>query len=387
MKKIFHLITTINRGGAENHLVSLVTHQVRQGYHVTIAYLKGDGYWGMPLQSLGIQVIDLGLRYYGDIKPVLKLRAAIRELRPSMIHAHLPPAELYTRLALLGISKEQLPLVISKHNNEPFFNGIGHRILGSWVAKRANRIIAISDSVRNYICCNVGSVPPQKITTIHYGIDPTLYENVDSSTIFKIRQQWSVDDETYLIGAVARLVPQKALDVLLEGFAIYLQQAKRPSKLVIVGSGPLENNLKKIAVRFGIEDCVIWAGFRKDIPVVINTFDLFALTSIYEGFGLVLLEAMAAARPIVATCVSAVPEIVEDDVTGKLIPSKQADSLASAFKFFENIETRRKFGMAGRQTAKIKFSLTKMVNKTTALYDECLGEANAPGIKEPPAYA
>lgn len=371
--KIFHVITTINRGGAENHLLELVSHQVGQGFEVAVAYLKGNGYWSTAFRSLGVQVIDLKMSRYGDIKPIFKLRSLIKEFKPSVIHAHLPPAELYTRLSLSGISPKALPLLISKHNNEPFYKGLGHRSVGRWVAKRANSIIAISTAVKDYIIRELG-VLPEKVTTIHYGINSAPYEYITEDEVRKLRQEWSVADGEYLIGTVARLVPQKALHVLLEGFALYLKTSNRPPKLALIGTGPLEPELKLLATNLGIQERIIWAGFREDIPLVMNALELFTLTSIYEGFGLVLLEAMAAAKPVVASYVSAIPEIVNDKVTGILIPPERPDCVAEAFKLFEINEIRMSFGKAGRDRVKSDFTIKQMVEKTDLVYINCLGE-------------
>jgi glycosyltransferase involved in cell wall biosynthesis len=370
--KVIHVISTINRGGAENHLIDLTRGQVYGGYRVAVAYLKGNGYWQKYLNSLGVQVIHLELNRYGEIKPALKLWQLIQELQPDIVHAHLPPAELYTRIALLGCFTQKFTLVVSKHNDEPFYKGFGHNLLAYWIAKRTGRIIAISDAVRDYFCKNRIEGLFAKIRVIHYGIDPTPYENVNAEAIQSLRQDWFSLDDVYLIGTVARFVPQKALHVLLKGFALYVKRSTKSSKLILAGSGQLEDYLKRQATHLGIQERVIWAGFREDIPVVMNTLDLFALTSIYEGFGLVLLEAMASAKPVVASRVSAIPEVVEDKVTGVLVPPNQADLLAEAFLFFENPERRLRFGKAGQQRVKSDFTLKQMIKKTSTVYNELL---------------
>ncbi len=369
--KIIHIITTINRGGAENHLIELVKGQLNQGHQVQVAYLKGDGYWTSHYEELGAMVTPLGLKHYGEIRPILRLRKLIQTFKPDIVHAHLASAELYTRLALFGISSQKLPWVISKHNDHIFYECLGHQMMGRWVSRRANRIIAISNAVKNYHCEYLRYVP-DKVAVIYYGIEPKPYENIHSQTVQLMRQSWGVDNNTFIIGTVSRLISAKALDILLKGFAIYLQSASVPTKLLIVGSGPLELELKKLAEQLKIAEQVVWAGFRKDIPAVMNTLELFVLTSEREGLGQVLLEAMAAGKPIVATNVSAIPEVVEDKVTGLLVPPRHPDKLAQAFKFFEQSEARERFGFAGRLRVKSVFTLPRMIEQTLAVYGECL---------------
>lgn len=370
MMHILHVITTINRGGAENHLAALVAEQVASGLKVTVAYLKGDGYWAASFHDLGVRVESLGLNHYGEISPIRKLRALIRSEAPDIVHAHMPPAELYTRLALL-FSRPAPVMVISKHNDEPFFRSAGQAIVGRWVSRRAARMIAISDAVNTYARNHLG-MPASRVTTVHYGIDPGAYERVSESQRSDVRAGWGIPSDTWVIGTVARLVPQKALHVLLKAYARYRALARQDSRLVLVGRGPLEDELKTLACQLGLEDKVIWAGFREDIPAVMSAFDIFALTSSYEGFGLVLLEAMAAARPVVASRVSAIPEIVRHEVTGLLCEAGDHEDFAGALLRLEEADVRGRLGMAGHDLTLTRFTVVRMAEATLSIYKECL---------------
>jgi len=373
--RILHVITTINRGGAESHLVELATGQAARGHAVAIAYLKGDGYWTERLRQAGIHVARLRLSRYGDLRPLLRLRRLLREWRPDLVHAHLPPAELYARLALLG-SGRRPPLVISKHNDEPFYYWPALEGLGRWVARRARRMIVISDAVRAYMRDRLG-ISDALMRTVHYGIDPRPYDAVDPQASERLRAAWGAEPGDLVIGTVARLVPQKALHVLLTAFARFAATAQCRSRLVLVGNGPLLGELQALAHQLGIGDAVVWAGFRDDIPTVMAAFDVFALTSIYEGFGLVLLEAMAAGRPVVATAVSAIPEVVADGETGLLCAVGDANAIAAAFRRLEDAALRGRLGEAGRARAREVFALDRMTDATLAIYRDCLQEGVA----------
>lgn len=364
--KVLHVITTINRGGAENHLVDLVRAQVNQGLMVAVAYLKGDGYWSDAMRELGVRVEPLDLQRYGDVLPIMRLRALLRTMAPDIVHAHMPPAELYLRLALLFLHNAP-EMVISKHNDEPFFRSMGHAIIGRWVSRRAAHMIAISGAVNAYARKYL-NMPINLVTTVHYGIDPGLYENVSESLRADIRMEWGIPADAWVIGTVARLVPQKALHVLLKAYAHYRTQARQDSRLVLVGRGPLENELKTLAQRLKLEDKIIWAGFREDIPAIMNALDAFVLTSSYEGFGLVLLEAMAASRPVVASRVSAIPEIVENEGTGLLCAPGDHVLFAQALLSLENVEERARLGEAGHERARAHFSIERMAEATLSIY-------------------
>ena len=374
---VLHVITAIDRGGAENHLFDLVKHQLASGARVTVAYLRGQGYWAAPMRSLGARVESLALRFYGDPRPLQKLRAIIAGSAFDLVHAHLPPAELYTRLAL---GKTGIPLLISKHNDCPFHRLPGERALGRWVARRASLVIAISEAVRKYMTGPALGLPASQVRTIRYGIDSAPYENVPPEKVAALRQEWGVNDDTFVVGFAGRFVEQKDIPKLLAAFALFQKTAPCDTRLVLAGRGPLEAAMRTCAEKAGIAANVVWAGFREDVPVMMRAFDAFTLTSVHEGFGLVLVEAMAAARPVVATRSGAIPEVVIDGETGFLAHSAQ--DFAHALTQLGDRKLRARFGAAGRLRVQENFALTRMCAETDAAYRTLL-----PRTKSAPAFA
>lgn len=372
--KILHVITTINRGGAENHLKDLIELQIKTGnYEVSCAYLKGDAYWKEYLESIGCDVFCLDMNKYGDVLPVAKLRKYIQEKQPDILHAHLAPAELYARLALL-MCDGNIKMIISRHNHHRFYEGIAADWVERWVVTRASRFIGISESVREHFSREMPSIA-SKFDCVPYGINTRPFEDVPQDIIDSARAQWSVDPDTLLFGTVARLVEVKGLHTLIDGFSQALKKIdSKKVKLVIVGAGPLEADLKSQANRLGVDENIIWAGFREDIPVVMNAIDVFVLTSLSEGFGLVLLEAMSSSRPVISTNVSALPEIVVDGETGILIPPGSPASLSEAMmKYYDNRSLVNLHGKAGLLRAKSKFGLDVMFERTDSVYRCALG--------------
>jgi glycosyltransferase involved in cell wall biosynthesis len=381
--RVLHVMTAIDRGGAENHLVELVRHQCASGMQVTVAYLRGHGYWAAPMREMGATVHDLRLRFYGDLRPLSHLRRILAKAVFDLVHAHLPPAEVYVRLALLGGSARDLPLVISKHNDCPFHTIPGERALGRWVARRASAVIAISRAVREYMIGPALGLPPEQVQTIYYGIDVQPFANVTPESVAALRQEWGANPETLLIGFAGRLVAQKSIDTLIRAFALFLKNDRsRDTKLVILGCGPLESALRECAAQAGVADRMIWAGFREDVPRVLHAFDIFAITSAHEGFGLVLVEAMAAARPVVATRAGAIPEVVVDGETGFLADPGNTRQIADAFSVLTDSALRRQLGAAGHHRARSEFTLEKMWRQTDELYAHCLDLIPATGSEE-----
>jgi len=371
---ILHLITTINRGGAENHLFALASEQLRQGLTVHVAYLKGNGYWYSELSSNGCYVYNLDLKYYGDLKPIYRLRKIINNVKPMIVHAHMPPAELYFRLTDL-LTDFVGSYIVTKHNDEPFFSGIGSRFVGKWCYTRADRVISISSAVKSYTLNTFGK-HKSHIANIPYGIDIEPYCEACVDKVKALRHAWKISPNTFLIGTVARLVPQKAIHILLRSFALFLSETKADSSLVVVGQGPLRDELRKLTFLLGISESVVWAGFREDIPVVMQALDCFALTSQYEGFGLVLLEAMAAGLPIIATEVSAIPEIVYDKYNGYLCPAGDIKAIAEALSKMNDPSIRTEFGNRASAQVKKMYSLKRMIESTISLYSESIGDLN-----------
>ena len=187
-----------------------------------------------------------------------------------------------------------------------------------------------------------------------------------------LRLEWGVEPHEVLYGIVARLAEQKSIDTLLRAFAELRRQASTPVRLAIVGQGPLEAGLRSLASELGIADRVVWAGFRTDIPVVMRALDVFTLSSIYEGFGLVLLEAMEASRPIVASDVSAIPEIVVDGETGRLVPPREPQPLAQGMSALLSADVRTRMGRKGHERLVADFSVERMTDLTMAVYNRAL---------------
>jgi glycosyltransferase involved in cell wall biosynthesis len=369
--KILHVITALGRGGAENHLLELVRDQIRRGYQVAVAYLKPPAYWSEEMQRCGANVLHLGLERYGEIGPAVRLRRYLNDVRPDVVHAHLPPAELYARLALLGIPSAELPLVISKHNDEPFCGCVGEKLLGRWVSWRAQKLIAISDAVSKYMTGSALGVSAEKIEVIPYGIDPTPFESVSGDVRNAVRKDLGFSDTDVVVGFIGRLVPQKDIPSLIRGVQLFCR-THGSGRLLIVGVGPEEKRLRRIVQMSGMEDRVVWAGFREDVPEVIAAMDVLALCSRYEGFGLVLLEAMASRRPVLGTRISAIPEVVDDGTTGVLVAVGDPDAVADGLQRLSSQEARERMGEAGARRVKEKFSLSVMCTRTCALYGKVL---------------
>jgi len=307
LKPVVHVITTICRGGAENQLLVLVQEQIHSGRPVYIVPLKGDPELKLNFEETGAVVITTLLNQ-SPIDQIRKLRD-FTKYQDCIIHAHLPRAEL-----IAACSSTSRAFFFSRHNSEPFFPGAPKfvsNLLSRFVAGRANAGIAISSAVKRYISQR-GELPRNyPLEVVPYGAN----SRIDSGLLQITRESLGIPNECFVIGTVARLAPQKDLFTLIRVLEKLLETNEN-SRLAIIGDGQQKKQLLDFASDLGVADKIYWLGRRDRIRSHIKLFDVFVLTSLYEGFGLVLLEAMQSQVPIVASNNSAIPEVLGLDFPG-----------------------------------------------------------------------
>jgi glycosyltransferase involved in cell wall biosynthesis len=225
-------------------------------------------------------------------------------------------------------------------------------------------VVAISEHVRQSFV-ELG-LPPERLETIHYGLAPAA---AAPGLGGRLREEWGLPAEALVVGAVGRLVEQKGHATLLEA-AARLRDCFPSLHLVLVGEGELAAALRARADALGLGDRLHLLGWRPDADACMAAFDVLAHPSRWEGLGLVLLEAMARARPIVASRVSAIPEIVADGQTGRLVEPDDPDALARALADLLADPVRRQaLGAAGRRRLEERFTVERMTAATVGVYD------------------
>jgi glycosyltransferase involved in cell wall biosynthesis len=360
---ILHVITTIDRGGAENHLLELARVQVKTGHKVTVAYLKGAAEQKENFRSAGVEVIQGGKSFFAQFAKIHKL--ARSGLYP-IVHAHLPQAEL----ACLGIPNH----IISRHNTEPFVPGVPN-FLSSFIARTCtyrSTIIAISTAVKDYAKENAMIASHIPISVVYYGINHQDFQLHDFDREKWRQQEFNCEPEDFVFGTISRLVPQKDLQTLINAFSKISKEIM--CKLVMVGDGVQRNELEKLVKSLNLESKVHFLGKRRDIPEFLNGIDAFTLTSKYEGLGLVLLEALASEVPIIAARNSAIKEIVNDDVA-LMFETSSVIQLETAMRELINnpAETKQRVS-SGKIRVQQKFGVDSMLMGTDKVYSQVLGK-------------
>ena len=370
--RVLQLITSLERGGAENHLLALLTHRDREAFDVETAVLSGEGELVPVYRAAGIKVHLLRARSRFDPLALRRLIALLREGNYDIIHSHLFRADIYATLAVARLGERRPFLVSTRHNDDRFFLNPFIGIVHYLVSARQDLIIAISDHIARFTISR-GVRYPARVRRVYHGIEPPLTRELEREGV-RIRDELGIRRDDFVVGNVGRLAPQKGQRHLIAAMPLLLERVPN-AHAIIVGGGDLEEYLRDLSVEFGVTERVHVLGPRRDVPALMHSMDVFAMPSIWEGFGLVLLEAMAAGRPVVASRVATIPEVVVDGETGILVRAGDPLALADALAHLAaEPELAHRFGDAGRVRLQRNFSVEKMVGDTELLYRELVEE-------------
>jgi glycosyltransferase involved in cell wall biosynthesis len=295
-----------------------------------------------------------------------RLRRLVRERRIRLVHSHSPYPGIGARLSLGARVRH----VYTEHNVWPRYHRATY-----WANlltyPRNDFVFAVSDEVRASIryprAFRFLRRPP--VETLYHGLDPTSIPAEEDPGRF--REELGIADGVPLVGTVGNFTAKKAHRRLIEAAAQI--RAKVPEvKVVLVGHGPLEGSLREQVRASGLEETVVFAGYREDAPRVAAAFDVFVLSSEYEGLPLALLEAMARARPVVATRAGGIPEVVEDGTTALLVPPEDPPAIADAVvKLLADPALRLRLGEGARERAAL-FDIRNAVRRMEQIYERLL---------------
>ncbi len=334
--------------------------------------IVGDG-WLTNKTNLGrIDAEKISIRSKMDYSWISKVYSAIKKQNPDLIMTH--GFNGYFVMAIMKIRGiKNIPLVCSNH-------GLYHAttatriIMGFFYDKFTNYylknvvddIVCVADYTRRYLINH--RVNPDKIAVIHNGIED---HNPDNTKREKLRKEWKIGTEEIVIGAASRLDPVKGVEYLIDGLALIKTELPYV-KLVIVGTGTQDQILRAQVKKLGLESRVIFTGYRTDIDQCLSAFDIFALPSLAEYHSIAILEAMRAAKPIIATNVGGNIESLENGKEAIIIRSKNAQELGEAIRQLVNDQNLRlQLGENARERFRKEFTVDTMVKKTAAWLLSC----------------
>jgi glycosyltransferase involved in cell wall biosynthesis len=308
------------------------------------------------------------------------LNRVIKRMQPDVIHAHdahgVAMAGLALSLGAASAKHGEPPLVASRRVD---FH-LRHNSFSRWKHRQVDCFIAASEAIRHMLVAD--GVPDERAVTVHEGID---VERVAATSFVDVHQAFFLPHGAPVVGNIAALVPHKGQRHLVEAAHIVVQ--KLPDvRFVILGEGELREALERLVKEYRLEKHVLLPGFRTDVLGCLKSFDVFAMSSVTEGLGTSLLDAMACSRPIVATEAGGIPEVVVHGVTGLLVPPRDHTAMADAIIALISDQPRRqKMGEAGFVRVNEKFTLERMIAGTAAVYARVAGTPHVVDTENQPA--
>jgi glycosyltransferase involved in cell wall biosynthesis len=376
-RHIIFLIDSLGLGGAERLLVTYLQHFPIDRFEARVCACNVRD--GNPMADdirrlTQIPVDMLLMRRLTDPRGLPRLLRYLHEQRADLIHTQLLSSNILGGIAgkMLGI-----PVVSTQHIYDAPPKGTRsywRRQLMWWVLRHCHdRIIAVSEGTRRHHL-RMGRLAPDKIVTLYNGIDLSAFTAGFEANRQATRRALGIPPDAPLLITVAVLRPAKGIQYLLEALPAILE-AMPEARYLVVGSGDYEDHLKGLATSYGLADRVIFTGVRHDVPNLLSISDLFVLPTLDEALPTVLAEAMAAQKPIVASRVGGVPEMVEHGCNGLLVPPADPASLAHAcLQVLQNPDQARAMACAGREIVEQRFNIQRQVGRLGDLYQQVLAE-------------
>lgn len=355
------VIDELDIGGTEQQILETVRRIDRDRFDPFVCCFR-HGAKAREIEALGVPVIHEPKRLKADPGLVLRLAAMMRRERFDIVQTYLWTANTWARVAarLAGVR-----WVLASERNVDIWEETYKRVIGRFLARSTDRIIANSEAVRQYLLQR-GGLAPDKVVTIYNGVDFGRFRAPCDRAVR--RRELGIADDVVLAGCLARIEPAKDHATLLQALALISNRLPK-LHLVLIGGGSEEERLQRMARELGIGERVHFVGFRTDAAEWLQSVDISVLSSVKEGLSNTVLESMAAGKAVVATDVGGNAEVIVENETGFLVPSRAPAELGTALaRVAGSWDVMTAFGEAGRRRADALFSVDSMVAHTERLY-------------------
>lgn len=368
-KNILIVCETSGTGGAETVVLRLATGIDRRRYSIR-ACLFRDGWLREKLEAGDVETTVLKTTRGYDIGLIIGLRRQIKSKEIDLIHSHLPDANAYS---VMAAKLARVPCIVTYHGNVNSVSGPadsgGAKL--ALVRLLASRAVAVSDHLKNNYLISAG-FDPKKTERIYNGVDWSKYDSEFDRSSKRQSVGYSPDDQ--IVGIVANLRPAKGYEYFIDAAARIAKHLPN-ARFLVVGheKEEIKGRLTEQLDKLGISDRLQFLGFREDVPDLIRCFDLFMLSSVTEGLSIATIEAMGAGVPVVVTASGGPEEIVQDGVTGCIVPIRDSAALASrAIELLTDHDLARRMAEKAKETARSRFGLHEMIESYQKLYDRCI---------------
>jgi len=373
--KVIWLIDGLGPGGAEQLMTTLLKFFDREQYEMRICALqdRGSDIIIQKLKHLGIPVDFVYIKHLRDPLNIFHILAYLKEHQPDIIHTQLEFSDTLGNIAakLLGI-----PSVSTLHTIELPQTGTStywrHQLRWFSLRNFCARIIAVSDKTREHHI-RYGKLPQNKTVTLYNGIDLNKFQNINMQSLEEKRQSLNHLTESQIICTVAVLREPKGIQYMIKALPTIIENIPNATYLVI-GDGAYKQELQSLAKECDVEEHVIFAGHRTDIPELLALSEVFVLPTLGDALPTVLIEAMAAKIPIVASEVGGVPEIVTHEKTGLLIPPADSSKLANAcLQILQSETLAKELTLNAFEVVQQKFNVQSQVKQLSDIYQQLKG--------------
>jgi glycosyltransferase involved in cell wall biosynthesis len=354
------------RGGQNQVLVTVMCLRSLGHRAVLVAHPNGEL---RRRAAEGLELVPLAPRTEMDLSAAWRLSRVIRQLRPDIVHAHDPHGVAMAALALSMSTQPRTPPLAAARRVD--FR-LGRNALSRWKYRQVDCFICASEAIRQIVLRD--GVEPGRAVTVHEGID---LGRIDAAPPAELHKELWLPHHAPIVGNVAALVAHKGQRHLIDA-AVEILRHEPDARFIIAGEGELRDSLQHQIKHLHLEKHVVLAGFRPDVLSLHKAFDIFVMSSVTEGLGTSLLDAMACGKPVVASRTGGIPEVVEDGVTGCLVPPRDHTAMAEAIvKLLADKNLRERMGAAGLARVREQFTAERMVEKTLQVYEKLLSERAA----------
>ncbi len=389
--RVLRLIARLNVGGPALHVSYLSNELDRIGYQTMLVAGRvgpGEGSMEYVPEELGIHPVYIP-ELQREISPVIdvaairRVRDLVREFRPHIVHTHTAKAGAVGRAAAALAGTARPPVIVHTfhgHVLRGYFSPLraaGFLRVERRLASLSDALIAVSPEVRDDLV-RLGVAPADRITVVRLGLDLDRRVSVGPTARDEVRAELGITPDAFVVGWFGRMTEIKRADELLRSFAL-LHKSRHEAKLLLVGDGPLAPGLRSLASELGIVAHTRFTGYRDDVARLYAACDVVALSSANEGTPVTLIEALAAARPVVSTDVGGVADVVADGRSGFLVaPGDIAGFADRLVTLSADSRLRQAFGRYGSADVRARYSIPRLVSEIDSLYRKLLADVGSP---------
>jgi glycosyltransferase involved in cell wall biosynthesis len=388
--RILRVIARLNMGGPALHVAYLTDGLKRRGYETTLvagSLARGEDSMAFVADARGVQVIridELGreISPLRDLIATFRLARLIRRERPQILHTHTAKAGTVGRVAAVLAGSRRPPIVVHTFHGHVLRGYFGplrslfFRLLERWLAARTTALIAVSPQVRDDLV-SLGIAPRERFAVIRLGIELDERIAAEQNGRAESRRYLGIPGERFAVGWIGRMTAVKRTDDVLVAFK-RLRDGGVDAALCMVGDGPDRGGLEQRAHDLGIVRDTLFLGYQEDVAPFYAAFDALVLPSSNEGTPVSVIEALGAGRPVVATRVGGVPDVVRDGVDGFLVEPGATDELADRLaELAQDPALRERMGKEGRERVLPRYAVERLVDDVDQLYRSLLSAADA----------